>query len=109
MNKETNNVSYKVIDLFAGIGGIRIAFEEFGCQTVFSSEWDKAAQKMYEANFNELPFGDINEISPKDIPDHDILLAGFPCQPFSKIDYMNKFEDMNITILENQKINYQFC
>ncbi len=77
------DTTYKTIDLFAGIGGIRLAFQELGCQTVFSSEWDKYAQAMYEANFGEKPFGDINEIAPFDVPDHDILLAGFPCQPFS--------------------------
>ena len=74
---------YKTIDLFAGIGGIRLGFEAFGCENVFSSEWDKYAQKMYEDNFGEKPFGDINLIEPGNIPDHDILLAGFPCQPFS--------------------------
>lgn len=77
------NKIYRTIDLFAGIGGIRLGFEACGCKNVFSSEWDKYAQKMYEVNFHEKPFGDINEISPEDIPDHDILLAGFPCQPFS--------------------------
>ncbi|WP_326849942.1 type II restriction endonuclease [Bacillus inaquosorum] len=74
---------YKFIDLFAGIGGIRIAFEAQGAECVFSSEWDAKAQETYLANFGEKPHGDITEISSNEIPDHDILLAGFPCQPFS--------------------------
>lgn len=78
---ERNNL--KFIDLFAGIGGTRLAFEAAGCSCVFSSEWDKFARKTYEANFGEVPSGDIREIAAKDIPDHDILVAGFPCQPFS--------------------------
>lgn len=73
---------YKFIDLFAGIGGIRLAFEEYG-ECVFSCEWDVKAQETYFANFYETPFGDIRKINEKEIPDHDILLAGFPCQPFS--------------------------
>jgi hypothetical protein len=71
------------IDLFAGIGGTRIAFEEAGCKCVFTSEWDKFAQQTYEANFGEKPRGDIRQIPSSEIPDHDILVAGFPCQPFS--------------------------
>ncbi len=78
-------VSFKFIDLFAGIGGIRLGFEAVGGTCVFSSEWDSDACKTYEANFGEKPFGDITKINPKDIPDFDILLGGFPCQPFSII------------------------
>lgn len=74
---------FTFIDLFAGIGGIRLAFESVGGSCVFSSEWDKSAQKTYEANFGEVPTGDITKIDASAIPDHDILLAGFPCQPFS--------------------------
>ncbi|MBZ0098522.1 MAG: DNA (cytosine-5-)-methyltransferase [Taibaiella sp.] len=73
----------KFIDLFAGIGGIRLAFEQAGGVCVFSSEWDKFAQKTYTANFGEIPAGDITKIDAKSIPHHDLLLAGFPCQPFS--------------------------
>lgn len=73
----------RFIDLFAGIGGIRMAFQQLGANCVFTSEWDKFAQKTYEANFGEVPHGDITQIDVKEIPDHEILLAGFPCQPFS--------------------------
>ncbi len=73
------------IDLFAGIGGIRKGFEDADTKCVFSSEWDKFAAKTYEANYGEVPFGDITKINAADIPDHDVLLAGFPCQPFSNI------------------------
>jgi DNA (cytosine-5)-methyltransferase 1 len=74
---------FTFIDLFAGIGGFRIAFERAGGRCVFSSEWDKLAQKTYLANYGEMPAGDITTIPASDIPDHDILTAGFPCQPFS--------------------------
>ena len=74
---------FKFIDLFAGIGGIRLAFQNLGGKCVFTSEWNKYAQKTYEANFGEVPFGDITKIDESEIPDHDILLGGFPCQPFS--------------------------
>ncbi len=74
---------FDFIDLFAGIGGMRIAFEKNGGNCVFSSEWDKKCQETYFANFGVIPNGDITAIDPKEIPDHDILVAGFPCQPFS--------------------------
>lgn len=78
-------VNFSFIDLFAGIGGTRLAFESVGGQCVFTSEWDKYAKKTYTANFGEEPHGDITKISTKAIPDFDVLLAGFPCQPFSSI------------------------
>jgi len=74
---------FKFIDLFAGIGGLRLAFQNNGGKSVFSSEWDPFAKKTYETNFGEVPFGDITQISESNIPDHDILVGGFPCQPFS--------------------------
>lgn len=77
------NPKFEFIDLFAGIGGFRLAFQNLGGKCVFSSEWDKFSQKTYEANFGEVPFGDITQIDEKNIPNHDILLGGFPCQPFS--------------------------
>jgi DNA (cytosine-5)-methyltransferase 1 len=77
------NPAFTFIDLFAGIGGIRLAFQQLGGQCVFSSEWDKFARKTYEANFGEVPFGDITKIDENKILNHDILTGGFPCQPFS--------------------------
>lgn len=77
--------SFRFIDLFAGIGGIRLGFESVGGECVFSSEWDKDACTTYYANFGDMPAGDITKISASDIPDFDILLGGFPCQPFSII------------------------
>lgn len=79
----TDEEPYSFIDLFAGIGGTRLGFEKAGCKCVFSSEWDPFSQKTYEANFGDVPEGDINKITSAKIPDHDILVAGFPCQPFS--------------------------
>ena len=74
---------FTFIDLFAGIGGMRLAFEQAGGRCVYSNEWNKYSQITYAANFNETPEGDITKVDAKDIPDHDILIAGFPCQPFS--------------------------
>jgi DNA (cytosine-5)-methyltransferase 1 len=74
---------FTFIDLFAGIGGTRLAFEAAGGKCVFTSEWDKFSQKTYLVNFGDMPEGDITKIAPSQIPDHDVLVAGFPCQPFS--------------------------
>jgi len=73
----------RFIDLFCGIGGFRYAFESVGAKCVFSSDWDKYAQITYAANFGEKPHGDIHTVAVADIPAHDILCGGFPCQPFS--------------------------
>ena len=74
---------FSFIDLFAGIGGMRIAYESAGGHCVYSNEWNKYSQQTYFANFGEQPDGDITQVNENDIPDHDILVAGFPCQPFS--------------------------
>lgn len=95
MNK-LNNMTF--IDLFAGIGGFRIALNSFGAKCVFSSEIDKFAQKTYKANFKETPAGDITKISSADVPKHDILCAGFPCQPFSISGKQMGFEDSRGTL-----------
>lgn len=77
------SAKFTFIDLFAGIGGMRIAYENAGGHCVYSNEWNKYSQKTYFANFGEQPDGDITKVKAEDIPDHDILVAGFPCQPFS--------------------------
>ena len=74
---------FKFIDLFAGVGGFRLGLQRVGGRCVFSSEWDKHSQKTYQRWYGEEPHGDITQICPKEIPDHDVLAAGFPCQPFS--------------------------
>src|SRR5579863_9201273 len=79
----TNFARPTFIDLFCGIGGMRLAFEGVGARCVFSSDWDKFAQQTYEANFGERPRGDLRQIKSDEIPEHDILVGGFPCQPFS--------------------------
>jgi len=92
------NPSFRFIDLFAGIGGIRIPFQELGGECVFSSEWDKFSQKTYRANFGEIPAGDITKIDATGIPDFDILLGGFPCQPFSQAGLHKGFADTRGTL-----------
>lgn len=82
-NVDENAVEFTFIDLFAGIGGMRQGFEKAGGKCVFSSEFEKNAQATYEENYGEYPFGDITAINENDIPDHDVLVGGFPCQPFS--------------------------
>lgn len=91
----------KFIDLFAGIGGIRIPFDELGYECVFSSELDKYAQHTYNLNFGHTPEGDITKINVKDLPPHDILLAGFPCQPFSMAGKQLGFNDTRGTLFFN--------
>ena len=83
--RDDQDADFTFIDLFAGIGGIRLGFEAAGGRCVFTSEWDKYAQKTYIENFGEEHeiAGDITKVDADDIPDHDVLLAGFPCQPFS--------------------------
>jgi DNA (cytosine-5)-methyltransferase 1 len=81
--KSASGAPLRFIDLFCGIGGFRYAFEATGGECVFSSDWDKFAQQTYEANFGEKPHGDIHAVASEDIPQFDILAAGFPCTPFS--------------------------
>lgn len=92
------NPTFTFIDLFAGIGGIRIPYDELGGNCVFSSEWDKKACKTYFANFGVVPYGDITKIPAEAIPAHDLLLAGFPCQAFSIIGKMLGFADTRGTM-----------
>nr|WP_281278155.1 DNA (cytosine-5-)-methyltransferase [Oleiharenicola lentus] len=83
VNGSTPHHPLRFIDLFCGIGGFRYAFESVGAKCVFSSDWDKYSQITYEANFGHKPVGDIHSVAVADIPEHDILCGGFPCQPFS--------------------------
>jgi DNA (cytosine-5)-methyltransferase 1 len=94
------NYKFKFIDLFAGVGGFRLAMQNLGGRCVFTSEWDKDAQKTYRANFGEVPFGDITkEETKKFIPDgFDVLCAGFPCQAFSIAGKRGGFEDTRGTL-----------
>lgn len=91
--KKMDNNKLKFIDLFAGIGGFRLAGEENGMECVFSSEIDKFACEVYKNNFGEMPKGDITKIEAENIPDFDVLFAGFPCQPFSYAGHLQGFED----------------
>lgn len=95
------NYKFTFIDVFAGIGGMRIACQNLGGKCVFSSEINKFAQETYEANFGETPFGDITKINENEIPNHDILLAGFPCQAFSIAGKRGGFEDTRGTLFFN--------
>ncbi len=90
---EPKKADFTFIDLFAGVGGFRISMQNLGGKCVFSSEIDRYAKKTYEINFGEVPFGDITKIDEKDIPEHDILCAGFPCQAFSIAGKRKGFED----------------
>jgi len=94
----TSNQNLKFIDLFAGIGGFRIALEKHGAKCVFTSEWDEPAQITYKENFGDMPHGDITKINEADIPKHDILCAGFPCQAFSISGKQKGFKDARGTL-----------
>lgn len=86
------HADFTFIDLFAGIGGFRLAFQAAGGRSVFSSEWDEYAQMTYKANYGEIPHGDIRAVDSRDIPNHDVLCAGFPCQPFSLAGVSKKMQ-----------------
>ena len=94
MNKD----KVKFIDLFAGIGGFRYCFDKLGSECVFSSEIDENCRKVYQNNYGDVPYGDITKINEKNIPDFDILCAGFPCQPFSICGKKNGFNDIRGTL-----------
>lgn len=96
--KNKNLSGYTFIDLFAGLGGFRLALESLGAECVYSSEWDEPVRKVYNDNFDEFPDGDITQVDEKSIPDHDILCAGFPCQAFSISGKQHGFEDSRGTL-----------
>lgn len=99
--KPPSTSKFTFIDLFAGIGGMRIGFQNAGGTCVFSSEFEKNAQETYRVNHGDFPFGDITKIPPKDIPDHDVLIGGFPCQPFSHAGLKLGIEDTRGTLFHN--------
>lgn len=113
--QEKNDYKFKYVDLFAGIGGFHIACDNIGGECVFASEWDNDCRKTYTANFsksnnvifdsygapNENFVGDITKVDPLKIPDHDLLCAGFPCQPFSQAGQKKGFEDTRGTLFFN--------
>ncbi|WOC16171.1 DNA (cytosine-5-)-methyltransferase [Pseudochrobactrum sp. MP213Fo] len=102
---DPESADFSFIDLFAGIGGIRYPFQKQGGHCVFTSEWDKFSKKTYAANYGEVPQGDITKIAAKDIPPHDVLLAGFPCQAFSQAGLKQGFNDTRGTMFfEIQRI-----
>ena len=90
--RKSEEQNFRFIDLFAGIGGTRLAFERAGFRCVFSSEWDHFSRQTYFANFYEFPEGDITKIRSESIPDFDVLVGGFPCQPFSSVGLRQGFE-----------------
>jgi DNA (cytosine-5)-methyltransferase 1 len=94
--KDKNTFSF--IDLFAGMGGFRLAMQQLGGRCVFSGEWDRWAQKTYEANFGKVPSGDITKIRADKVPEHDILCTGFPCQAFTLAGQRRGFEDTRGTL-----------
>lgn len=96
--KEKSLDGMTFIDLFAGIGGFRLALESLGARCVYSNEWDESAQKVYAENFGDMPEGDITKVEEHTIPNHDILCAGFPCQAFSISGKQRGFEDSRGTL-----------
>lgn len=89
---------WRFIDLFAGLGGFRLALESLGAKCVYSNEWNISVQEVYNENFGEIPDGDITKVDEKTIPDHDVLCAGFPCQAFSISGKQKGFEDSRGTL-----------
>ena len=98
MRQKKANARFTFIDLFAGIGGMRLAYENAGGRCVYSNEWNKYCQQTYFANFGELPDGDITKVNASTIPDHDILVGGFPCQAFSQAGLKRGFADTRGTL-----------